>query len=476
VICGGIYKFKISLDSKSDICYSWSVEYERDSKIRDFYRRGVNIMSRKKNKKYSARDNGILRINNETVNTASNKLKVESASLRREGVFKEVLVAVINSLIVSLFGVGSMVVVNAKIVLPNEISRLETKIDGLNSLLTERIDGLDGRIDTISERIGDLDGRIDTINGRLSNLENLVSAETGNPAKQRYIVYDLTSEGLSVMPMVNLIENHSTNAGLSCSDDALVLVTDRKTGKNKTTKSLIGKGILLPYKGTDGEEVYFLGQFNTKYHLDGKCITNVYKNNKLILITEAVYADGNLISYKQVLESHSQKSGDVWIIANRKHHDGVNKGTSSSYYKRKDVEKQFTMQNVEASAILGVSKFKSNLKSKQEGFYCGNTSDGVYNDNTGKAYLIKYNNDGKVRLFYCGRFKDGMQEDHSGYAWDIVLGEDGRYIYREAEYSKNHIDYSTLRDEDLNMTEKKINRKLEEKLEGIIKCKLPWDF
>lgn len=414
-----------------------------------FYRRGVNIMSRKKNRKYGT----------------------------GAGVFKEVRVAVVSSLIVSLIGVGVMVFLNAKIVLPNEISRLETKIDGLNSLLSERIGDLDARIDTINGRIDNLNGSIDTINGRLGNLENIVSAETGNPVKQKYKAYDLTSEGLNAMPMVTSVENHSTNAGLNCSNDALILATDRKTGKRKTTKSLIGKGILLPYKEKDGEEVYFLGQFNKKYHWDGKCITNVYKNNRLILITEAVYADGNLISYKQVLESHNPKSGDVWIVADRKHQDGVNKGTSSSYYKKKDIEKQFTVQNVEASAILTISKFKKHLKTKQEGFYCGNTSGGEYTDDTGKAYLVKYNKEGKVRLFYCGRFEAGVQEDHTGYAWDIVLGKNGKYVYREAEYSNNHIDYTTLRDEDLNMTEEKINKKLKEKLEGVkIKCKLPWDF
>lgn len=428
----------------------------------DFYRRGVTLMG--KGKKGTKCNNKTLNTNNGAANPDSMANTAGSGSHSRVGdVLKEVMVAVVSSLIVSCLGIAFMVYVNSEYVFPNEIARLETKIDGLN--------------DSLSKRIDDFDDRLDAIDGRLGNLENIVSAETGNPVKQKYTAYNLTPEGIKVMPMVAFVEDYSTNAGLDCSDDTLVFATDRKSGKEKTTKSLIGKGVLLPYKEKDGEEVYFLGQFNKKYHWDGKCITNVYKNNRLILITEALYADGNLISYKQVLESHSDKSGDVWIIANRKRQGNVNKGTSSSYYKKKDIKKEFTMNNVEASAILSVSKFKDNLDAKEEGFYCGNTRNGEYNDNTGKAYLVKYNEEGKVRLFYCGRFKGGMQDDHTGQAWDIVLGNDGKYVYREAEYSNNHIDYSTVVSKDSDMTKEKINRKLKEKFKGVkIKCKLAWDF
>ena len=52
--------------------------------------------------------------------------------------------------------------------------------------------------------------------------------------------------------------------------------------------------VLLPYKSGD-QAVFFYGQINENGRWDGNCILNTYEGDKLVLITDAVYDNGNLI-------------------------------------------------------------------------------------------------------------------------------------------------------------------------------------
>jgi|InofroStandDraft_1065614.scaffolds.fasta_scaffold83208_1 hypothetical protein len=52
--------------------------------------------------------------------------------------------------------------------------------------------------------------------------------------------------------------------------------------------------VLLPYKSGD-QDVFFYGQINENGRWDGNCILNTYEGDKLVLITDAVYDNGNLI-------------------------------------------------------------------------------------------------------------------------------------------------------------------------------------
>lgn len=54
-------------------------------------------------------------------------------------------------------------------------------------------------------------------------------------------------------------------------------------------------------------------------------------------------------------------------------------------------------------------------------YYMGKTSNGVYNDDSGNAYLVMYNSEGFVSVYYKGNFKDGDFEDEN--AIEIVLDE-----------------------------------------------------
>ena len=64
-----------------------------------------------------------------------------------------------------------------------------------------------------------------------------------------------------------------------------------------------------------------------------------------------------------------------------------------------------------------------------EGYYAGETSDGLYNDTTGNAYLVKYFENGLTKTIYKGNFVDGQFNDETGKAWYIVKEEDTEYMY-----------------------------------------------
>ena len=63
-------------------------------------------------------------------------------------------------------------------------------------------------------------------------------------------------------------------------------------------------------------------------------------------------------------------------------------------------------------------------------YYNGNTSNSEYNDNTGKAYLAKYHEDGTIKTLYVGNFVNGNFNDDTGNAWDIAYSDEyNAYFY-----------------------------------------------
>lgn len=61
-----------------------------------------------------------------------------------------------------------------------------------------------------------------------------------------------------------------------------------------------------------------------------------------------------------------------------------------------------------------VDNFVENQEKRMTQYYVGNTSDSKYNDDTGNAYLIKFDESGNVITLYTGRFRNGQLHDESG--------------------------------------------------------------
>lgn len=209
-----------------------------------------------------------------------------------------------------------------------------------------------------------------------------------------------------------------------------VIATNIRTNEELKVKDLYNQKLLLPYISDDGEEVFFYGQFNEKNHWDCDCLINVYKNNDLLLIMEATYNDGNLIKYEQAIPD----GDNIWSISSRETDGDLNKGDTWKFSKKENVEKEFTIENVQPWDVLDIASFQKFLNLNLIEFYHGNTSKGYYNDDTGNVYLVQYNSNNTVKTLYCGNFKDGVFNDNTGNAWYITKAEDTDYMYYKGHF------------------------------------------
>lgn len=254
---------------------------------------------------------------------------------------------------------------------------------------------------------------------------------------------------------VSIEDNHISTSTSSISADTCI-GTD-SDGKAYIAKDLIGQTILLTFN-QDNKEIYFMGQYNNKYHWDGYCVTNTYDAVGLLDgVCESNFDDGTRLDYESFYRSDNQEE---WIYTDRDCKKDVNEGISIKYKLDYSKQKNFTITNVRVSDIIYIEDMK-NCENKQIlSYYDGITSDGVYNDNTGNAYLVRYNNEGFVNVFYQGCFKNGYFNDTN--ALEIVLDESvgiNKYFVYQGKFSNG----KRLSDEGIKyVTQEEINTILKE--------------
>lgn len=250
-------------------------------------------------------------------------------------------------------------------------------------------------------------------------------------------------------------------------------------GKNNQylAKELVDKQMLATYK-SDGLDCVFFGRYNENYHWDGNCLVNAYNEaGELAYIMEAVYDDGKLLKYKNISADVNSHEEPIWIVSERITTSDINIGETWNYYRDENILCDFEMSKVNPNCLKYVSEFKDMMSGKEEAYYCGNTSDGFYNDKTGNAYLVKFDRDGTVKTFYMGKFENGMYNDDSGKAWLIARNPDidTVYMYTRGVFIDNECSQfkGMVKDFVHGLTQDQIN----EYLEGyIIKCNLEWYF
>lgn len=230
-----------------------------------------------------------------------------------------------------------------------------------------------------------------------------------------------------------------------------IIASDLNSGEEYSAEFLAGKKLLVPYIN-NGQEVVFFGQFNENYHWDKDCIINVYANDELILIMDAEYDDGKLVTYQQVLAETLQTGQDVWVVTEREHRADLNYGETWNYDRIEDYAKQFGLAQVQMQDVVSAEDFIAEIDTLVDSYYRGNTSNGIYNDNTGEAYLVRYNEDGTVKVLYKGCFSDGKFDDSTGKAWELVFDSSNginQYFYYKGIFRKGNradskkIDYVT---------------------------------
>lgn len=213
-----------------------------------------------------------------------------------------------------------------------------------------------------------------------------------------------------------------------------IIASDLISGEEYSAGFLAGKKLLVPYTN-NGQEVVFFGQYNENYHWDKDCIINVYANDELILIMDAEYDDGKLVTYQQVLNETLQTGQDVWVVTEREHRADLNYGETWNYDRIEDYAKQFELDQVQMQDVVSAEDFITEIDTPVDSYYRGNTSNGIYNDNTGEAWeLVFDSSDGINQYFYYkGIFRKGNRADSKKI--DYVTREQIEQITEGMEFS-----------------------------------------
>lgn len=274
----------------------------------------------------------------------------------------------------------------------DEISNLTTDVSEMREYLYSD--------DGVKDQLGEFSDKMD----KVTNLLNITAIKA-----------DVTTEEY-IRSNVSIVDNDISNSTSSISSDTCI-GTDSE-GNVYIAKNLVDKTILLTYT-EDDKEIYFLGQYNKNYHWNGYCVINTYDaDGKLNGINESNFDDGNRLDYESFYLSDKQNE---WIYTDRDCKKETNEGISIRYKSNFSKQKNFTATNVRVSDLIYIESMKEYDNKEILSYYMGKTSNGVYNDDSGNAYLVMYNSEGFVSVYYKGNFKDGYFEDEN--AIEIVLDE-----------------------------------------------------
>lgn len=319
--------------------------------------------------------------------------------------------------------------------LNKDVKSINTKLNTANSEIKEMKEYIyaDGGV---KDQLGELSNNMDSITELLN-----ITAIKANVTTEEYINSN-----------VSVVDNNISNSTSSFSADTCI-GTDSE-GKAYIAKDLIGQTILLTFDQGD-KETYFLGQYNDKYHWDGYCVINTYTDGVLNGVSESNFDDGNRLNYESFYLSDNQGE---WIYTDRDCKEDSNDGISIRYKLDYDKQKNFTLTNARASDIIYVENLASYDNKEVLSYYVGSTSDGVYNDNSDDAYLVRYNEDGFVNVFYKGCFQNGNFDDTNAVEIVFDSSNDRYFLYQGAfvdgkRTSDDRIEYVTQNEIDTILKE-----------------------
>lgn len=302
-------------------------------------------------------------------------------------------------------------------------SNITASIESQNKSIDELMSAFERETDYLRTEISFLNQNVNDIYNRLLLTTNLRPTEA---------MIHAVSQNLADL-------DDATNSNSSTGLVATTLVAYSIVSREEfTVEQVADQRVLLPYM--DGaKEVYFYGQLSATGAWDGKCIINIYENGKLTFIKEALYNNGSVLSSRQVFSYTFKPNVDVWAISNRINYGDHSEGETRIYKWEKDYIQTFEMNNVAAKDIVDVNTFEAGLNSNLYAYYHGNTSEGLFNDKTGNAYMVHFFDNGAVRLLYVGNFEDGYFNDTTGNAWYIVKDEGTDYMYSRGHFIDNKL-------------------------------------
>jgi len=346
-------------------------------------------------------------------NTDAMKSKLWSNISKREIALLSAIGGILLGLVITL-GMANFHV------LPVQMDNLSEDIEGLTdrfgSFSEEMRTAVDDLQQVDSDFVKDFYAAISMSNG---TVVASASQDFSNKISQTMNGPDLPGKALAIELSSETIVAHSI-----------------ESGEDLKVSDIANHKVLLPYE-REGQEVVFYGYINENGCWDGNCIINTYRDDKLELITDAVYLNGKLLSCKQVFY-YEMSSGDmVWAYADRLSEESFSTGETWLYTKEQDFYKDFKLNDVTKDDVLTADGFREEIWDNEIAYYYGNTADGYFNDTTGNAYMIHYFEDGSIKLLYSGNFVNGRCDDSTGDAWHIVREVDTKYMCYKGPFKDN---------------------------------------
>lgn len=338
------------------------------------------------------------------------------------------------------------------------------KLPSMVNELSVNIEKMSGRLGTVESRLTKLETQVEGLDSSLESLEERVG-RLENYHMQVAAVAQVTE------PM-RYSKSESSIAELSCDRNGIIAI-DINTKKEYTCDDLENENVILTYEENENDIVFY-GRYNENNHWDGKCLINSYENGKLVAVMEANYDNGKMLAYRQVSTYKKTNEIELWSVSNRVLEGDSNTGITETFVKRDDYNKEF--QVLDYNALVWVDDIKAEVCKTREGYYYGQTSNGYYNDDTGKAYSVKFFEDGTVKLVYNGKFRNGQFDDNTGSAWQIAREEDTNYMYYKGEFKNGVANEKVTKDNfKNNLTQEEIDNYI--KSSNIeFGCKLVWSL
>ena len=232
---------------------------------------------------------------------------------------------------------------------------------------------------------------------------------------------------------VNTYDNTVSYADTPIEITEQLILYDIK-GVAYVSADLIGQIVLLCYE-EGGKEVYFLGKYNENYHWDGYCVTNVYnEDGTLFGICESEFVDGKRINYKSFYQDN-----DVFIYSDRECDGDLNSGITKHYRYVSEETKEFTSSTVRSTDIQYVNNYiRTNSVNNIKQIYIGTTDSKYYQDESGDAVVVSFDEDGYVTSLYKGMFVNGKRNDDTFNAYAVEYNSEyGKYYLNENTVFKN---------------------------------------
>lgn len=366
----------------------------------------------------------------------TDELLVESADMSKKKsphkVTKEVL-----GILISVIGVVLSIIVasaTATWAVHVALSDLQQEIAELRRDLSEDISELRADVAALRADVTNLQGDVGEIKTYLYGDGGVKEQLTTINTILNYPVITASSE---MVQLTASIEKNETGwVGSSITGESIV--GHDADGHSYKVNELVNQTMLLSYQ-EDGRDAFFLGQYSEDYKWTGHCVTNAYDSEGFVYsVCEYNYDNGKRLDFKSLVY---KENGDYWLFSDRKvdYDNGVNIGMNAHYHFDYDKSKGFTKDTVKVSDILYVDSFMQLVNPVLIEYYVGNTSDGYFNDDSGEAYRVTYDNDGYVKTLYIGIFKNGVFNDSTGDAWEIEYSEqDNLYYYMKGVFKNGN--------------------------------------